>query len=87
VAPTLPLAAHHHPMRPDANLSLPGISQLVAEFLDRLDLRDITLVGNDTGGAPNCSPATTRPGSGGSFSPPATRSTTSRQVSPAERWC
>jgi len=38
-------------MRPDANLSLPGISQLVAEFLDRLDLRDVTLVGNDTGGA------------------------------------
>jgi pimeloyl-ACP methyl ester carboxylesterase len=38
-------------MRRDANLSLPGISQLVAQFLDRLDLRDITLVGNDTGGA------------------------------------
>jgi pimeloyl-ACP methyl ester carboxylesterase len=38
-------------MRPDADLSLPGIARLVAEFLDRLDLREVTLVGNDTGGA------------------------------------
>jgi pimeloyl-ACP methyl ester carboxylesterase len=35
----------------DADLSLPGIAKLVAEFLDRLGLDDITLVGNDTGGA------------------------------------
>ncbi len=32
-------------------LSLPGIARLVSEFLDRLDVRDVTLVGNDTGGA------------------------------------
>jgi pimeloyl-ACP methyl ester carboxylesterase len=51
VAPTLPLGAHRHPMSPDADLSLRGIARLVAEFLDRLDLRDVTLVGNDTGGA------------------------------------
>ncbi|HEY3737716.1 MAG TPA: alpha/beta hydrolase [Jatrophihabitans sp.] len=51
LAPTLPLGAHRHPMRPDADLSLPGIARLVAEVLDRLDLRDVTLVGNDTGGA------------------------------------
>ena len=51
VAPTLPLGAHHHPMHADADLSLRGIARLVAEFLDRLDLRDVTLVGNDTGGA------------------------------------
>ncbi len=51
VAPTLPLGAHRHPMHADADLSLPGIARLVAEFLDRLDLRDVTLVGNDTGGA------------------------------------
>jgi pimeloyl-ACP methyl ester carboxylesterase len=51
VVPTLPLGAHRRPMRPDAELSLPGVAQLVAEFLDRLDLRDVTLVGNDTGGA------------------------------------
>jgi pimeloyl-ACP methyl ester carboxylesterase len=51
VAPTLPLGAHRHAMRADADLSLPGIARLVAEFLDRLDLQDVTLVGNDTGGA------------------------------------
>jgi pimeloyl-ACP methyl ester carboxylesterase len=51
VAPTLPLGAHRHGMDADADLSLPGIARLVAEFLDRLDLRDVTLVGNDTGGA------------------------------------
>lgn len=51
VAPTLPLGAHRHPMHPDADLSLPGTARLVAEFLERLDLRDVTLVGNDTGGA------------------------------------
>ncbi|MFD4414668.1 alpha/beta fold hydrolase [Streptomyces sp. NPDC058476] len=36
---------------PDADLSLPGVARLVGEFLDRLDLRDVVLVGNDTGGA------------------------------------
>jgi pimeloyl-ACP methyl ester carboxylesterase len=51
VAPTLPLGAHRHAMRAGADLSLPGIARLVAEFLDRLGLRDVTLVGNDTGGA------------------------------------
>jgi pimeloyl-ACP methyl ester carboxylesterase len=51
VAPTLPLGAHRHPMRADADLSLRGTTRLVAEFLDRLDLRDVILVGNDTGGA------------------------------------
>jgi pimeloyl-ACP methyl ester carboxylesterase len=51
VAPTLPLGAHRRAMHAHADLSLPGIARLVAEFLDRLDLRDVTLVGNDTGGA------------------------------------
>ena len=51
VAPTLPLGAHRHAMEAGADLSLPGIAELVAEFLDRLGLNDVTLVGNDTGGA------------------------------------
>lgn len=51
VAPTLPLGAHPHAMRADADLSLRAIARLVAEFLERLELRDVTLVGNDTGGA------------------------------------
>jgi pimeloyl-ACP methyl ester carboxylesterase len=51
VVPTLPLGAHRRAMHVGADLSLPGIAGLVIEFLDRLDLRDVTLVGNDTGGA------------------------------------
>jgi pimeloyl-ACP methyl ester carboxylesterase len=50
VVPTLPLGGHHRPMRPDADLTLPGQAALVGEFLDRLDLRDVTLVTNDWGG-------------------------------------
>jgi pimeloyl-ACP methyl ester carboxylesterase len=51
IAPTLPLGAHRHPMGPDADLSPRGIARLVSELLERLDLHDVTLVGNDTGGA------------------------------------
>ncbi|HEX4224935.1 MAG TPA: alpha/beta fold hydrolase [Pseudonocardiaceae bacterium] len=51
IAPTLPLGAHRDPMRADADLSMAGIARLLAEFLDRLDLHDVSLVGNDTGGA------------------------------------
>jgi pimeloyl-ACP methyl ester carboxylesterase len=51
IAPTLPLGAHRHAVRPGADLSLPAIARLVAEFMERLDLSDVTLVGNDTGGA------------------------------------
>jgi pimeloyl-ACP methyl ester carboxylesterase len=51
VAPTLPLGAHRHPMGADADLSLRGVARLVAELVDRLDLHDVTVVGNDTGGA------------------------------------
>jgi hypothetical protein len=38
-------------MRPGADLSMRGLSRLVAEFLERLDLRAVTLVENDWGGA------------------------------------
>ena len=51
IAPTLPLGAHRLGMHDDADLSVPGVAQLVAEFLDRVDLDEVTLVGNDTGGA------------------------------------
>lgn len=51
VAPTLPLGAHRQVMHTDTDLSLRGVARMVEEFLDRLDLRDVTLVGNDTGGA------------------------------------
>jgi pimeloyl-ACP methyl ester carboxylesterase len=51
VLPHLPLGSHPRPMRPDADLSLRGLAMLVGEFLERLDLRDVTLVQNDWGGA------------------------------------
>lgn len=51
VAPTLPLGAHRRAMAPDADLSLPGIARLLSRFLEALDLHDVTLIGNDTGGA------------------------------------
>ena len=51
VLPTLPLGGHRRPMRPDADLSLPAMAHLLAEFLERLDLSGVTLVGNDWGGA------------------------------------
>jgi pimeloyl-ACP methyl ester carboxylesterase len=49
IVPELPLGAQKRPMRPDADLSFEGLVRLVLEFLDRLDLRDVTLVGNDFG--------------------------------------
>lgn len=51
ITPTLPLGAHRRAMHPDADVSVAGVATVVAEFLDALDLRDVTLVGNDTGGA------------------------------------
>ncbi len=51
VVPTLPLGGHRRPMRPDADLSILAMARLVAEFLEKLDLRGVTLVGNDWGGA------------------------------------
>jgi len=49
VVPTLPVGGHRRPMRADADLSLRGLAKLQAEFLEALDLRDVTLVGNDLG--------------------------------------
>jgi pimeloyl-ACP methyl ester carboxylesterase len=51
IVPTLPLGGHRRPMHPDADLSILGMARLVAEFLAELDLNEVTLVGNDWGGA------------------------------------
>src|ERR1700691_4814945 len=50
-APTLPLGAHQRPMNADADLSPQGMATLIRDFISALDLRDVTIVGNDTGGA------------------------------------
>lgn len=51
IVPDLPLGSHAHAMRADADLSPPALARLIADFIAALDLRDVTLVGNDTGGA------------------------------------
>jgi pimeloyl-ACP methyl ester carboxylesterase len=51
VIPTLPLGGHRHATTAGSNLSLQGVSDLVAEFLTHLNVHDVMLVGNDTGGA------------------------------------
>jgi pimeloyl-ACP methyl ester carboxylesterase len=51
IRPVLPLGAHRRAMKPGADLTLPGQVRLVADFLDALALRDVTLVHSDWGGA------------------------------------
>ncbi|HWE87865.1 MAG TPA: alpha/beta hydrolase [Pseudonocardiaceae bacterium] len=50
LAPDWPLGAHELPV-PDADLTPPGVAALIAEFLAALDLHDVLVVANDTGGA------------------------------------
>jgi pimeloyl-ACP methyl ester carboxylesterase len=46
----LPMGAHLDPM-PNADLTPPGVANLIADAIEALGLEDVTLVGNDTGGA------------------------------------
>lgn len=50
-APTLPLGSHQQPMNADADLSPAGVARLTLDFIEALGLRDVTIAGNDTGGA------------------------------------
>ncbi|HEY4451950.1 MAG TPA: alpha/beta hydrolase [Solirubrobacteraceae bacterium] len=50
VLPTLPLGGHRHPMRADADLSMRGVAAILGEFIERLDLREVTLAMSDWGG-------------------------------------
>lgn len=49
--PALPMGGHRIPMRDDADLTMPGMVNIVADFLDALDLTDVTLIVSDWGGA------------------------------------
>jgi pimeloyl-ACP methyl ester carboxylesterase len=51
VVPELPLGAHQHPMKPEAELTPRSVAGMLAELIERLDLNGVTVVGNDTGGA------------------------------------
>lgn len=49
--PDLPLGSHRIALDPGADLSPRGVARLILDLLAALDLTDVTLVGNDTGGA------------------------------------
>ena len=51
VTPDLPLGAHSHPLRDDADRTPAGLAQLIADFTAQLDLREVTVISNDTGDA------------------------------------
>jgi pimeloyl-ACP methyl ester carboxylesterase len=51
IVPDLPFGAHSIPLRQDADMSLPGLARIVADFIEALDLDDVAIVANDTGGA------------------------------------
>jgi pimeloyl-ACP methyl ester carboxylesterase len=51
IVPDWPLGSHEVPLAPRTDLSLPGLARIVADFLAALELEEVTLVGNDTGGA------------------------------------
>ncbi len=46
-----PMGSHRTAMNPDADLSPRGQAALIAEFIERLELGRVTLIGNDSGGA------------------------------------
>ena len=51
IVPTLPLGGHTLPMRKDADLSPPGVAQLIDDFMVALELEEVTIIACDTGGA------------------------------------
>lgn len=51
LAPDWPIGAQRIAMKPDADLTPYGIAATIASFLEALDLEDVTIVGNDSGGA------------------------------------
>ena len=50
IAPDWPLGSQPEPFPRNADLSPRGIVNMVCEFMEALDLQDVTLVGNDSGG-------------------------------------
>jgi pimeloyl-ACP methyl ester carboxylesterase len=51
IVPDLPLGAHEIALEHEPDMSLPGLADILAGFVEALDLQDVTLVANDTGGA------------------------------------
>ncbi len=51
IVPDLPLGGHTLPLEAEPDLSLFGLAEILATFIEALDLSEVTLVANDTGGA------------------------------------
>ncbi len=51
IVPDLPLGSHSVPMGDGVDLTPKGVAWIVADLIEALELEDVTLVGNDTGGA------------------------------------
>jgi pimeloyl-ACP methyl ester carboxylesterase len=51
IAPDWPLGSNELPLDDGADTSPVALAKLIADFLAELDLTDVTLAGNDTGGA------------------------------------
>jgi pimeloyl-ACP methyl ester carboxylesterase len=51
IVPDWPLGSHRTALKSGADRSPRGIANLIADFLDALELSDVTIVANDTGGA------------------------------------
>jgi pimeloyl-ACP methyl ester carboxylesterase len=51
ISPDWPLGSHRSALNEGADRSPRGIAHLIADFLNALELSDVTIVANDTGGA------------------------------------
>jgi pimeloyl-ACP methyl ester carboxylesterase len=51
IRPDLPLGSQATPCKPGADLTPPGLARLIAGVMEQIELQDVTIVGNDTGGA------------------------------------
>ena len=51
IAPDWPFGSHEVPLGEDADRTPAGMAALIADFMAALELDDVTLVGNDSGGA------------------------------------
>jgi len=57
----LPLGSHNLPLPPGAAAGPPEVAAMIADAIEALDLDDVTLIGNDSGGALSQIAITTRP--------------------------
>ena len=57
----LPLGAHSRPLPPGYDITPPALADLIADTIETIGLDEVTLVGNDTGGALSQLVATRRP--------------------------